>query len=169
MGGSLPEGELASRISDVKARVAKAMRPLRVWRRVGKGEVPMMGESLRAHLSSCSDVYLVCATLGPGVDSLQRAAGAVSAADALIVQAAGAAFIEKYMDETEDSIRALLLPGESLVSRYSPGYGDWPLEAQRDLLRILDASRTVGVSLGSSLLMAPSKSVSAAIGVKGAP
>ena len=57
-------------------------------------------------------------------------------------------------------------PNESLVSRYSPGYGDFPLTAQRELLSLLDAPRKVGVSLTDTLLMVPSKSVSAIIGVK---
>ena len=70
------------------------------------------------------------------------------------------------MDETEDKIRADLAPGETLVQRYSPGYGTFPLAAQRTLLAILDAPRTVGVSLTDALLMVPSKSVSAVIGVR---
>ena len=90
----------------------------------------------------------------------------MSGADALIVQAAGAAFMERWMDETEECIRAELAPGESMMTRYSPGYGDWPLEAQRRLLELLDTPRAIGVSLTDSLLMVPSKSVSAVIGVK---
>ena len=70
------------------------------------------------------------------------------------------------MDETESRIQAELAPGESLVTRYSPGYGDWPLDAQRELLALLDTPRAIGVSLTDSLLMVPSKSVSAVIGVK---
>jgi cobalamin-dependent methionine synthase I len=82
------------------------------------------------------------------------------------VQAIGAALIEKLMDEVEAEIRRELPPNESLVSRYSPGYGDFPLTAQRELLSLLDAPRKVGVSLTDTLLMVPSKSVSAIIGVK---
>jgi cobalamin-dependent methionine synthase I len=88
-----------------------------------------------------------------------------SGADALIMQAVGAALIERYMDGVEDEIRAELAPGEALRTRYSPGYGDFPLAAQRDILAILDTSRRIGVSLTDSLLMVPSKSVSAVVGV----
>ncbi len=69
------------------------------------------------------------------------------------------------MDDVELEIRSELQDGETLVSRYSPGYGDYPLSEQRRLLSILDASRRVGVSLTDALVMAPSKSVSAVIGV----
>jgi cobalamin-dependent methionine synthase I len=51
------------------------------------------------------------------------------------------------MDSVEDEIRAELASGESLAPRYSPGYGTFPLSAQRELLALLDAPRTVGVSL----------------------
>ena len=61
---------------------------------------------------------------------------------------------------------AVPAPGETLVKRYSPGYGDFPLEAQRELLALIDAPRKVGVWLTDSLLMVPSKSGSAMIGVK---
>ena len=54
--------------------------------------------------------------------------------------------------------------GETLRMRYSPGYGDLPLEAQRPLLAALDAARQAGITLSSALLMMPSKSVSAIIG-----
>ena len=70
------------------------------------------------------------------------------------------------MDGVEDEIRAELTDGETLVSRYSPGYGDFPLAAQSTVLALLDAPRTVGVALTDTLLMVPSKSVSAIIGVK---
>ena len=41
-----------------------------------------------------------------------------------------------------------------------------PLDYQRTLLAFLDTPRKIGVSLTDALLMVPSKSVSAIIGVK---
>ena len=111
-------------------------------------------------------MYLACGTLGAGFDAFHRRVSAVSGADALVVQAIGAAMIESWMDGVEDAIRAELEQGETLVPRYSPGYGDFPLTAQKTILALLDAPRSIGVSLTSSLMMVPSKSVSAVIGVK---
>ena len=70
------------------------------------------------------------------------------------------------MDAVADEIRLELEPGETLVSRFSPGYGDLPLGYQRTLLAILDTPRKIGVSLTDTLLMVPSKSVSAVVGVR---
>ena len=50
-------------------------------------------------------------------------------------------------------------------ARFSPGYGDLKLSSQKDIFRVLDCSRKIGLSLNDSLLMSPSKSVTAIIGV----
>ena len=165
MGGSVPDGALAARIEELIAAAMRVLRPARIWRRLPVARIPSPGTTLLRHLEGCSEAYLACGTLGPGLDALQRRVSVTSGADALIVQAIGAALIERYMDGVEDEIRAELAPGEALLSRYSPGYGDFPLEAQRPILSILDTPRKIGVSLIDSLLMVPSKSVSAVIGV----
>ena len=165
MGGTAPEGALATRIGELVDEAARVSRPARIWRRLPVAQIPTPGTTLLRHLEGCAEAYLVCGTLGPGLDALQRRVSVTSGADALIAQAVGAALIERYMDGVEDEIRVELAPGETLRVRYSPGYGDFPLAAQRDILAILDASRRIGVSLTDSLLMVPSKSVSAVVGV----
>lgn len=166
--GRAPGAALEERIRAMRDAASAAIRPARVWRRFddpfiigGSGSA-----SLRKHLEGCHAVYLVCTTIGSTFDALQRRRAAASASDAFVLQAIGAAAIEAWTDETEIEIRRGLKPGETLVRRYSPGYGDFPLAAQRTLLDLLDAPRTVGVALTDTLLMVPSKSVSAVIGVR---
>jgi hypothetical protein len=165
MGRNVPEGALAARVAELRDEaLANAIRPARIWWRTS---LPFHPESLTLarHLEGCRAAYLVCGTLGAGFDAMHRRVSAVSGADALILQAIGAAAIEKWMDSVEDEIRLELLPGETLRPRYSPGYGDFPLEVQREMVTVLDTARKIGVSLTDSLLMTPSKSVSAVIGV----
>jgi len=174
MGRSLPEGALAERVAKLRDEASGVVRPARVWRRfeindgaIGSEDARLeISGKLARHLDGCRDACLVCGTIGAGFDAFQRRASVSSGVDALIVQAVGAALIEKWMDETEVEIVKELAPDESLVPRYSPGYGDFPLAAQRTLLALLDAPHTTGVSLTDTLLMVPSKSVSAIIGVK---
>lgn len=172
-GGEPLEGALARRVEELSAAASNEIRPARTWRRFavtdgavssGNVKMPVFG-TLARHLAGCNDVYLACATLGARFDAFQRRIAVTSGADAFILQAVGAAMIEKLMDSVEDGIRAELASGEALTVRYSPGYGDFPLSAQRDILSLLDACRRVGVSLTDTLLMTPSKSVSAVIGV----
>lgn len=174
MGRMVPEGELAARVVALRKRAMDAIRPVCTWRRfpvsggaITSGGISLSIEgSLAQHISGCREVFLVCGTIGTAFDALHRSLSLVSGLDALIMQAIGAAAVEKTINLAEDDIRHELLPGESLVKRYSPGYGTFPLAAQRPLLALLDASRKVGVSLTDSLLMVPSKSVSAIIGIR---
>ena len=46
----------------------------------------------------------------------------------------------------------------------APGYGDLPLSCQPTLLSVLDATRRLGITLTPSLLMVPTKSVTAVLG-----
>ena len=81
-------------------------------------------------------------------------------------QAAAAALTESYVDSVNKKIRAEAAEkGLFCRPRFSPGYGDLPLALQTDFARILDMPRTVGVTLTDTLLMVPSKSVTAIIGL----
>ncbi|MBR5134836.1 MAG: Vitamin B12 dependent methionine synthase activation subunit, partial [Clostridia bacterium] len=55
--------------------------------------------------------------------------------------------------------------GERGMPRFSPGYGDLPLSVQRSVATLLGMEKTLGVCLSDSLLMSPSKSVTAFVGV----
>ena len=178
MGRNVPDGALAERIVALRDDAVPVCRPAKIWRRfeIGRGEASRRAVvsggtrlaiegTLARHINGCEAVFLACGTIGAGFDAFQRRVAVTSAADALIVQAIGAALIEKTMDAAEDEMRAELADGETLVARYSPGYGDFPLAAQRTILGLLDTPRKIGVSLTDTLLMVPSKSVSAVIGI----
>ncbi|MBR2811146.1 MAG: hypothetical protein IKD69_07180 [Solobacterium sp.] len=122
--------------------------------------------SLYRNLKGCTDVLLFCATLGHGSDLLIRKTTVTSMARASILQAAASAMIEEVCDQEnrrlEEQYKA---KGLYLRPRFSPGYGDLPLETQRLFFSLLDPYRNAGISLSESLLMSPSKSVTAFIGI----
>lgn len=171
MGRREPDAALAARMSAMREAALEATNPARVWLRVNLTHQIVTGwlassRTLARHLAGCRAAYLVCGTLGAGFDALMRRTSVKSAADALVLQAVGTAAIEEWMDAVEAEVAADLAKGEAMLQRYSPGYGDFPLSAQRDLLRTLETARRIGVFLTDTLLMVPSKSVSAVIGVK---
>lgn len=59
--------------------------------------------------------------------------------------------------------------GLYLRPRFSPGYGDFPLSAQKEILDGLEAGKRIGITLTEGYLMMPSKSVTAVIGVSRTP
>ena len=114
----------------------------------------------------CQEVILFAATLGAGVDLLLRRYSRLSMSRAVVLQACAAARIESYCNEINDKLKAEAAEeGLYLRPRFSPGYGDLPLSCQPDFCRVLEAEKTVGITLTESFLMMPSKSVTAVIGV----
>ena len=131
-------------------------------------DVTLESESLCRNLSGCKRALLLAATIGPSCDMLVRRAAVKSAADSAVYQAAGAAAIEAFLDSENDRLRKEYEAEDLyLRPRFSPGYGDLKLDHQKDWFRLLDISKQVGIELTDSLLMVPTKSVTAIIGIGG--
>ena len=132
----------------------------------GSEDVVLQSESLARNLSGCCGAILLAATIGPACDMLVRRAGVTSAVDASIYQACGAAAIESFLDDMNDRYKAdYEAQGLFLRPRFSPGYGDLKLDHQKDWFRLLDITKQIGIELTDSLLMVPTKSVTAIIGI----
>ena len=132
--------------------------------------VEIRSRDLAKNLGDCSGVYLMAVTLGPGPDRLIARAAVREMSKAVLYQAAAAAMTETWCDSVNERIR-LEAEREGLFTRprYSPGYGDLPLGLQREISRILNMPKEIGVSLTGALLMTPSKSVTALVGVSDKP
>lgn len=123
-------------------------------------------KNLGKNLQDCDEVVLFAATLGTEVDVLLYRYTRLEMSRAVIMQAAAAAMIEAYCDEVNTSLKEEFeARGLYLRPRFSPGYGDFPLECQRELTAALETAKRIGITLMDSLIMAPSKSVTAVIGV----
>ena len=118
--------------------------------------------ALMKNLEGCEEVIVFAATIGLEIDRSIRRYTNLSPAKALFFQAIGAERIESLCDTFCDELKG---DGLQLRPRFSPGYGDLPLELQKDIFRVLDCPRKIGLSLNESLLMSPSKSVTAIIGI----
>ena len=80
-----------------------------------------------------------------------------------MLQAIGAERLESFCDIFCRDISCEY--NEKLRPRVSPGYGDIPLSMQKEIFSALDCSRKIGLSLNASLLMTPTKSVTAIVGI----
>ena len=114
--------------------------------------------SLAQNLKGCEKAVVFGATLGLDFDRLLQRTEILSPAEATVLQAVGTAAIESACDIFCESL------GKTRP-RFSPGYGDLPLTAQKDLFKVLDLPRRLGVTLTESLLMVPTKSVTAIVGL----
>lgn len=138
------------------------------------GDMPVLPfESKSADLAKCIDgcteIIIFAATIGLDIDRHIAKYQRLSPVKALLMQAYGAERIESLCDyfckDIEDELKKEDL---YLTPRFSPGYGDLPLEKQIDFFKLLDCNRQIGISLNESLLMTPSKSVTAIMGITNA-
>jgi cobalamin-dependent methionine synthase I len=126
--------------------------------------------NLSKNLQDCEEIIVFAATLGTGADHLIQKYNRLQMSRAVILQAAAATMIEEYCDQVCRELKAEYeKKGWYLRPRFSPGYGDFPLECQSALLNGLEAGKRIGIKLTDSLLMMPSKSVSAVMGVSRKP
>jgi len=133
---------------------------------INLGFTSVSSKALKKNLSDCKKIVLFAATIGLEIDRLIAKYSRTSPSKALIFQAIGAERIESLCDTFNQEIESEFLEkGFHTKPRFSPGYGDLPIELQRDIFRVLDCPRKIGLSLNESMLMSPSKSVTAIIGI----
>lgn len=133
-------------------------------------DVFIHSKNLSRTLKGCTSVYLMAATLGIDVDRLIARASAVRMSDAVMYQAIAAAMIEAYCDEVNDVLRQEAeRVGLYCRPRFSPGYGDFRIEHQRDFSRLLNTPKKIGLTVTESCLLVPIKSVTAVIGLSNSP
>ena len=182
--GAEPDDSVRAEITECIRELQKAVTPRFVYERfplivktepdgtslLCLGDLEIRSRDLAKNLEGCCGVYIMAVTLGPGPDRLIRRASVGQMSRAVVLQAAAAAMTETWCDQINERIRQEAeRDGLCTRPRYSPGYGDLPLELQKDISGILNMPKEIGVSLTKTLLMTPSKSVTALIGVSDKP
>ena len=117
--------------------------------------------SLKTFLQGSSKCVLMAATAGIEADRLINRYSMVMPSLALMIDALSAAAVEALCNK--------LCSCKFCVKeqcRFSPGYGDFPIDYQKRIINELSAELNIGVTLTNSLMLAPSKSVTAIIPVK---
>lgn len=123
-------------------------------------------KNLSRNLDGCEKVVLLGATLGVQTDRLLKRYSYTDMARVVVLQACAAAVLEEYLDGWQDELRTQMkLQGYYLHPRFSPGYGDFSIEHQGEILRMLDGTKRIGLSVTDGNMLAPTKSVTAVIGL----
>ena len=175
--------ELAAVVERAMERCLELARPRASWlafgiadRAEGEGGEPVVrltgtalelpGHSIARFLDGAVSAAVLAVTVGMPLERELRAASLTDPVFGIALDAAATAAVEEAADATSERIKAWAA-GQGLRAggRFSPGYGDLPLEVQPQLLATLDAQRRLGITLSASLLMTPTKSVTAVMGL----
>lgn len=128
------------------------------------GFAKVNSKKLAKNLSECEKVVVFAATLGIEADRYLQKCSLISPASALVAQGTCAAAIEAWCDKICEILSEEFAP-LFLRPRFSPGYGDLSLEVQKDIISYLDCRRKIGLTLTNSLMLTPTKSVTAFVGL----
>ncbi len=128
----------------------------------------LKGSDIKNHLFGCEKVIVMCATLGTEIDRLIRINQISDMARAVVMDSFASVAIEQVCNKV-DELLAQKYEDYNMTFRFSPGYGDYPIELQKTFLNILDAPRKIGLTVNDNYLLVPSKSVTAAAGLSTSP
>lgn len=128
----------------------------------------MQGEDIKNHLDGCEKVIVMCATLGAEIDRIIRINQISDMAKAVVLDSFASVAIEQVCSKVDELI-AEKYEGYFQTFRFSPGYGDYPIELQKSVLSMLDAPRKIGLATNENSLLTPTKSVTAVMGLSKTP
>lgn len=114
---------------------------------------------LAKNLKNCKRVIVFGATVGIGIDRLINKYSKIAPSKAVVLDAVGSERIEALCDLFCEDVG-------NLRPRFSAGYGDLPIETQKEIFSLLQCDKNIGLTLNDSFMMSPSKSVTAFIGIE---
>ena len=133
------------------------------------GKLQIESNSLYRNLKDCENVIVMCITLGADVDRIIKKYAIIDLSRAVVLQACAAALLEEYCDRLEEilnrQLEQELQKNIYFRPRFSPGYGDFSILHQRELLEMTEANKMIGLSMTDGYMLTPTKSVTALIGI----
>lgn len=176
---TVPAENISELLERCEKRVLEVIRPNYVYREVGleftengvrAGDMKelLTGSDIASHLAGCTKAVLFAATLSAEADKLIRQAAVTDVAESFAIDCLCSAAVEQVCDAAEEEIFSVI-EAPYRTWRFSPGYGDLPLGIQGSFLKMLNAQRRIGLTVTDSMLLIPSKSVTALIGISDAP
>lgn len=127
----------------------------------------LKGAAINAHLLEAERCAVMAATIGLEVDRRIAFYSKTNLTRGVVFDACAAAAVESLCDMVQDEIAAKAVTmGFEITSRYSPGYGDFSIDIQKDIARVLKTYEKIGLSVNESSIMIPRKSVTAVIGMQ---
>lgn len=125
----------------------------------------LRGKDIYKHLKEAKKCAIMAATLGVNADNKIRITGKIDMTKSIILDACATEMIEKVCDKVEKEIIELAESEDYKTNfRYSPGYGDLPINIQGEVISILNANKSIGLTTTESSILIPRKSVTAIIG-----
>ena len=128
------------------------------------GFARVKSDALAKNLKGCKKAVIFAATLGVDFDRFLNLKQITSPTEALVLDAVGSAAIEGVCDAAQNIVKEHFAC--NMRPRFSPGYGDFDISFQKNIIEILNTKKNIGLAVSDSLMMIPTKSVTAVIGME---
>ena len=131
-------------------------------------DIVLTGDSIKKHLKGCNRIAMLAATLSSQADRLIRKYQSNNMAEAVVMDSLASVAIESVCDMAEEEIKEYM-PNMFFTYRFGVGYGDLPLALEKDIISVLQASKSIGLCVTDSNILTPLKSVVCIIGISETP
>ena len=176
-GDAEADPQTAEMLEEAAKEIQQAAQPRWIWGKFALQGMQldgtafaMQGQDIQKHLAGCGAIYLLALTLGMQVEQQIRKAEATDMGKAVLLDSCASALIEQYADAGEALLQEQAQKENLFITgRYSPGYGDFPITSQPQVLGLLNAQRAIGLSVSGSGILLPRKSITAVIGIADIP
>jgi cobalamin-dependent methionine synthase I len=115
--------------------------------------IPLIGEDIVRFLNGCQSVLVFAATLGEDFDRWLRKEQLVLMSSAVLHDLKAGEYLEDFLDAKVGK------------RRFSPGYGDFPLSVNLNIVTALNASTKIGLCVTDEYILTPQKSITGVIPV----
>lgn len=123
------------------------------------------GKDIINHLKDSKKCVVMAVTLGNDIDTKIRYYEKFNLTKALILDACATSAVENLCDKVQEDIKNKAKSiNMGITFRYSPGYGDFSIDIQKDIISSLEANKKIGLSSTENYILIPRKSVTAVIG-----
>ena len=168
--------ELSEKLDFLISDIPKNLTPKMVWEvfepdfneniSLKNTTLELKGKSIGDHLQNAEKVAVMAVTLGIEAERLILKYQHLNMVDALICDAVLDSLVEKAADDCEEKIKDYAKENNLFTNfRFSPGYGDLPLDTQKTLIATLNAEKRIGITVTESNILLPRKSVTAVVGL----
>lgn len=109
-------------------------------------------------LKDAEKAVLFVTTIGPALEKeIDRLFSTGEPTKAVILDAVGSEAVEVLTDVMQEALTQQA-GAYRPTPRFSPGYGDWPVNENKGILRLL-AAQTIGVKMSAQYMLSPQKTV----------
>lgn len=151
------------------------VQPKGIWQlydyhqQAGRIEAPfpytLTGNKIIAYLKEAKKIAVLAVTIGEALEnSISEHFAKGNYTYALLLDAAGTTAVEMAADQLSKAVEQQANKlGFTTLARFSPGYGDWNITEQPQVLKLADG-QAAGIAVTDSCMLVPRKSVTAVIG-----